>query len=100
MKNSEKHRATFITKIKTNSIIKTVSAVLSGIMMISSCFPVHAATNELKLISTSPITSGVVHSNYTWDISDGMVKASVLAISLTVARCVNFPCPGTIVNST
>lgn len=83
MKNSEKHRATFVTKIKTNSIIKTVSAVLSGIMMISSCFPAHAATNELKLISTSPITSGVVQSNYTWDISDGMVKASVLEIDLT-----------------
>ena len=83
MRNGEEHRTKFISKITTNTIIKTVSAVLSGVMIISSCMPIYAATNELKRISTAPITSGVVQSNYTWDISDGMVKASVLEIDLT-----------------
>ena len=83
MRNSVKHRTKLISKIAANTITKTVSAVLSGVMIISSCMPVHAATNELKRISTTPITSGVVQSNYTWDISDGMVKASVLEIDLT-----------------
>lgn len=69
--------------MKKNFVKKTISAVLTGVMVMTSCLPASAASNELKLISTSPITSGAVLSNYTWDISDGMVKAAVLEIDLT-----------------
>ncbi len=62
---------------------KVMSAVLAGTMLVGSCMPAAAATNELKLISTSPITSGATLHNYTWDISDGMVKAAVLELDLT-----------------
>lgn len=62
---------------------KAVSAMLTGVMIVTSCVPAMAASNELKLISSSPITSGAVLNNYTWDISDGMVKAAVLEIDLT-----------------
>lgn len=62
---------------------KTVSAILAGVFTFTSCLPAAAATNELKQISASPITSGAILKNYTWDISDGMVKAAVLEIDLT-----------------
>ena len=45
--------------------------------------PAAAATNTLTMTSSSPITAGAVLKNYTWDISDGMVKAAVLEIDLT-----------------
>ena len=62
---------------------KTISIVLTGVMMMTSCLPVYAASNQLNLISESPVTSGVTLQNYTWDITDGMVKAAVLKIDLT-----------------
>ena len=62
---------------------KTISIVLTGVMMMTSCLPVYAASNQLNLISESPVTSGVTLQNYTWDIADGMVKAAVLKIDLT-----------------
>lgn len=71
------------SKTIKNKMKKTISLILSGVMVLSSCMPAFAATNELKLISTSPITSGATLSNYTWDISDGLVKAAVLEIDLT-----------------
>lgn len=76
-----------LTERKTQTLKQTakkmISAVLTGMMVLSSCMPAAAASNELKLIHTSPITSGVTLSNYTWDIADGMVKAAVLEIDLT-----------------
>ena len=62
---------------------KIISAILAGVLSVSACAPAFAASNELKCISTSPVTSGAVLSNYTWDIADGMVKAAVLEIDLT-----------------
>ena len=74
----------YMAKQKAKTAMKhTISAILAGAMIITSCIPAGAATNELKQINTSPITSGVVQTNYTWDIADGMVKASVLEIDLT-----------------
>ena len=74
----------YMAKQKAKTAMKhTITAILAGAMIITSCIPAGAATNELKQINTSPITSGVVQTNYTWDIADGMVKASVLEIDLT-----------------
>ena len=62
---------------------KLISLVLAGAMLFLNCMPAAAATNVLTMQNSSPVTSGAVLSNYTWDISDGMVKAAVLEIDLT-----------------
>ncbi len=69
--------------LRKTAVKKAISAVLAGVIALSPCIPAFAATNELKLIHTSPITAGATLSNYTWDISDGMVKAAVIEIDLT-----------------
>lgn len=62
---------------------KLISLLLTGALLLMSCMPAVAATNTLTMTSSSPITAGAVLKNYTWDISDGMVKAAVLEIDLT-----------------
>ncbi len=77
--NRKKNR----THKNTNLKKKIISAVLAGAMLFTNCVPAMAATNTLTMHDSSPITSGATLSNYTWDISDGMVKAAVLEIDLT-----------------
>lgn len=62
---------------------KFISLVLAGAMLFMNCMPAAAAANTLTMHDSSPITSGAVLKNYTWDISDGAVKAAVLEIDLT-----------------
>ena len=62
---------------------KIISLFLTGAILLMSCLPAAAATNTLTMISSSPVTSGATLKNYTWDISDGKVKAAVLEIDLT-----------------
>lgn len=69
--------------LKTKHTKKLISLVLAGAMLFLNCTPALAAGNQLVLHNSSPITSGAVLSNYTWDISDGKVKAAVLEIDLT-----------------
>ena len=61
---------------------KLISLLLAGAMVFLSCVPATAATNTLTMTSSTPITSGAILKNYTWDIADGNVKASVLEIDL------------------
>ena len=62
---------------------KIISLFLTGAILLMSCLPAAAATNTLTMTSSSPVTSGATLKNYTWDISDGKVKAAVLEIDLT-----------------
>ena len=62
---------------------KTISLFLAGVMVFLTCAPAFAASNTLTLVSSETITSGATLKNYTWDISDGRVKAAVLEIDLT-----------------
>ncbi len=62
---------------------KFISLLLTGAILLMSCMPAAAATNTLTMTSSSPITSGAVLKNYTWDIADGMVKAAVIEVDLT-----------------
>lgn len=62
---------------------RMMSAMLIGGMLLSIAPPAAAATNELIMTDSSYITSGAVLKNYTWDIADGNVKASVIEIDLT-----------------
>ncbi len=72
------------TKTKTKTKTKKfVSLVLTGAMLFLNCMPATAATNSLTKGESSPITSGATLTNYTWDISDGMVKAAVIEVDLT-----------------
>ena len=59
---------------------KIISLFLTGAILLMSCLPAAAATNTLTMASSSPVTSGATLKNYTWDISDGKVKAAVLEI--------------------
>ncbi len=61
---------------------KVISLLLAGVMLFFSCMPVTAATNTLTMTSSSPITSGAILKNYTWDIADGNVKAAVIEVDL------------------
>lgn len=61
---------------------KVISLLLVGVMLFFSCMPVTAATNTLTMTSSSPITSGAILKNYTWDIADGNVKAAVIEVDL------------------
>ena len=61
---------------------KLISLLLAGAMVFLSCVPATAATNTLTMTNSTPITSGATLKNYTWDIADGNVKASVLEIDL------------------
>ena len=69
--------------LKTKHTKKLISLVLAGAMLFLNCTPALAAGNQLVLHNSSPITSGAALSNYTWDISDGKVKAAVLEIDQT-----------------
>ncbi|MBQ5858231.1 MAG: phosphodiester glycosidase family protein, partial [Peptococcaceae bacterium] len=69
--------------LKTKRAKKLISLVLAGAMLFLNSVPAAAASNQLVMHNSSPITSGAVLSNYTWDISDGKVKAAVLEIDLT-----------------
>ena len=62
---------------------KAISLFLAGVMVFLTCAPAFAASNVLTLVSSEQITAGAVLKNYTWDISDGRVKAAVLEIDLT-----------------
>lgn len=62
---------------------KFISLLLTGAILLMACMPAAAATNTLTMTSSSPITSGAVLKNYTWDIADGMVKAAVIEVDLT-----------------
>ena len=62
---------------------KLISLVLAGAMVFLNCVPAFAATNTLTMHNSTPVTSGATLTNYTWDISDGNVKAAVLEIDLT-----------------
>lgn len=62
---------------------KFISLLLTSAILLMSCMPAAAATNTLTMTSSSPITSGAVLKNYTWDIADGVVKAAVIEIDLT-----------------
>ena len=74
---------TIVKVLKTKRAKKLISLVLAGAMLFLNCVPAAAASNQLVMHNSSPITSGAVLSNYTWDISDGKVKAAVLEIDLT-----------------
>ena len=62
---------------------KWISLLLTLTMLLMVCMPAAAATNTLTMTSSSPITAGATLKNYTWDISDGKVKASVIEVDLT-----------------
>jgi len=59
-----------------------ISLLLTGVFLLTNCLPAAAATNTLTITSSSPITSGATQKNYTWDISDGKVKATVIELDL------------------
>ncbi len=61
---------------------KLISLLLCGALLLSGLTPAAAATNTLTMTSSSPITSGATLEQYTWDISDGNVKAAVLKLDL------------------
>ncbi len=72
-----------LNRNKSSITKKVISLVLAGAMLFTTCMPAAAASNALTMHDSSPITSGATLTNYTWDISDGKVKAAVLEIDLT-----------------
>ena len=50
------------------------------------CFvstPSEAATNQLTITGSTPITAGAELTTYNWDIEDGMAKIAVIKVDLT-----------------
>ena len=62
---------------------RILSAFALGWMLFFSPTPAEAATNQLTMTGSTPITAGADLTTYNWDIEDGMVKFAVIEVDLT-----------------